>query len=235
MLVTRNPRVGVYYSIGSLLSVLVAGASWPCGAIFLWPAAALAFVAAAYFGAVSQVYVKRSGRLARTNALFLAPVIFGQWLSLKYYAARASTWNELTPRIWIGRRLSHDECVLATSRGVTAVLDLTAEFSEPDAFVRLDYLNLPILDLTAPSTAQLAEAARFIRDRAEAGTVYVHCKVGYSRTAAAVGAYLLRYASARDVGEVVAILEEARPGIVVRPEVREVLQRFAASLKDAAP
>lgn len=173
------------------------------------------------------MYVKSGGKVARLNELFMAPVIFGQWLSWKYYAEKSDIWNELSPRIWIGRRLSHQECALAVGRGVTAVLDLTAEFSEADPFLAVDYLNLPVLDLTAPSPEQLVEAALFIHERAEKGTVYVHCKVGYSRTAAAVGAYLLRYGGARDVDEVVAKLQKARPGIVVRPEIREALRRFA--------
>lgn len=222
----RNPRIGAYYAVGCGLTVALAAACWPWGAVLVWPCAALAYVAAGYFGWTRTVYVKRAGRLHRANALFLAPVIFGQWLSLCYYATQSATWNELTPRIRIGRRLTHSECALAVSRGVTAVLDLTAEFSEPPAFVALDYLNLPILDLTAPTPAQLEEAARFIHERAANGIVYVHCKVGYSRTAAAVGAYLLRYGGVSDVAQVVALLEKARPGIIVRPEIREALLAF---------
>lgn len=225
----RNPRIGAYYSVGCGLSLALAWAAWPYGAALLWPAAALGWVAAGYFGYSRGVYTKQAGRLARGNELFMAPVIFGQWVSLKYYATQSATWNELTPRIWIGRRLTHAECQEAVGKGVTAVLDLTAEFSEAAPFLGVDYLNLAVLDLTAPTPAQLEEAARFIHERAEKGTVYVHCKVGYSRTAAAVGAYLLRYAVARDVDEVVKMLEAARPGIVVRPEVREALHAFTAA------
>lgn len=225
----RNPRIGAYYSVGCGLSLALAWASWPYGAFLLWPAAALGYVAAGYFGYSEKVYTKSGGRLARTSEVFLAPVIFGQWVSLRYYATRSAIWNELTPKIWIGRRLTHEECRQAVGKGVTAVLDLTAEFSEAAPFLDVDYLNLPILDLTAPTRAQLEEAALFIKERAEKGTVYVHCKVGYSRTAAAVGAYLLRYAKARDVDDVVRMLEAARPGIVVRPEVREALRAFTAA------
>jgi protein-tyrosine phosphatase len=48
-----------------------------------------------------------------------------------------------------------------------------------------------ILDLTAANSDQLREGVEFISQRAQTGIVCVHCKVGYSRSAVVVGAYLL--------------------------------------------
>ena len=61
--------------------------------------------------------------------------------------------------------------------------------------------------------------------------VYVHCKIGYSRSAAAVGAYLLASGQAVTVTDVVAYLQQVRPSIIVRPEVWDVLQTFAQTAK----
>ena len=93
----------------------------------------------------------------------------------------------MTPNVWIGSALRNREARNAVQDGVTAVLDLTAEFSAPRAFRKLRYRNIPILDLTAPTIEQLEEMATFIAAEAERGIVYVHCKIGYSRSAAAVG------------------------------------------------
>ena len=60
------------------------------------------------------------------------------------------------------------------------MLDLTGEFSEAAPFLASVILNVPILDLTAPTQDQLALAAAFIADHQSRGTVYVHCKIGYS-------------------------------------------------------
>src|SRR5262249_38703632 len=121
-------------------------------------------------------------------------------------------------------------------RGVTSVLDLTAEFSEAAPFLKAGYLNLPILDLTAPTRGQLDTAVRFISERIASGVVYVHCKIGYSRTAAMVGAYLLASGQAHDVDDALDILRRTRPSIVVRPEAHAALADYARYCReDASP
>jgi len=55
----------------------------------------------------------------------------------------------------------------------------------------------------------------------------VHCKIGYSRSAAAVGAYLLASGQAATVTDVVEHLRQGCPSIIVRPEVWDALQTFA--------
>ena len=110
---------------------------------------------------------------------------------------------------------------------MTAVLDLTCEFSENKTFLGLDYLNLPVLDLTQLSPTQLREAADFIQQQSACGVVYVHCKAGYSRTAAATGAYLLASRQVRSWDECLAMMRRVRPAIVFRPEVGVALKEFS--------
>src|SRR5262249_48713694 len=114
------------------------------------------------------------------------------------------------------------------AEGLTAVLDLSAEFSEPWPLLTVDYRNLAVLDLTAPSHEQLRDAADFIARHRVNGIVYVHCKIGYSRSAAAVGAYLLWTGQVISTEDAIARLRQVRPGIVVRPEIVEALRQFAA-------
>ena len=149
----------------------------------------------------------------------------------RYYRRECAAWNEVTPRLWIGGRLTTAEAAEARRKGVTAVLDLTAECSEEHSLRQLNYLNLPVLDLTAPTTEQLWHAAEFIARERQNGVVYVHCKIGYSRSAAAVGAYLLSSGAALTVEDVVAQLRRVRPSIIVRPEVLAALREFQRSMK----
>jgi protein-tyrosine phosphatase len=111
--------------------------------------------------------------------------------------------------------------------GVTAVLDLTAESSEAPSFLALEYLNLQILDLTAPTSAQLRAAVDFISAHRETGAVYVHCKIGYSRSAAVVAAWLLDANLAASPQEAVAIVRTARPTLIVRPEAWAALCEYS--------
>ena len=98
-------------------------------------------------------------------------------------------------------------------------------------FLSLEYLNLQVLDLTAPTPQQLRAAADFISTHRETGTVYVHCKIGYSRTAATAGAWLLDAGLAATAEEAVALLRAARPTLVVRPEAWAALRVFQRSIE----
>ncbi len=228
--VIENRRIGFYYIAGALLVAGLVVWFWPWGALLLWPVTALGIVASAYFGRGPAIFCKTDGRLHWSARLVLAPCLLGQRLSLLYYRRQCRAWDKLTPEVWIGRVLSRREAATAVRLGVTAVLDLTAEFSEAEPFRSLKYRNIPLLDLTAPSTEQLREMAAFIDNESRQGVVYVHCKIGYSRSAAAAAAYLLQTGKARSVAEAVARLREVRPAIVVRPEVLSALAELARHL-----
>jgi membrane-associated phospholipid phosphatase len=249
--VMPNHRIGVYYLAGALALLALAWPLRPWGAFLPWPAGALAMVAAGYFGIGPGIFRKHAGRLPFSTRFALAPVLVGQYLSLVYYRRRCRPWDEAAPGVWIGRQLSPREAAEALRQGVTAVLDLTGEFSEVASFRRasrrqpdvdaadtsgsrldarqnLHYSNLPILDLTAPTQQQLCDGVAFIEKEAHRGIAYVHCKIGYSRSAAVVGAYLIASGAATCALEAIATLRRARPSIIVRPEAQRALEVFAA-------
>jgi protein phosphatase len=237
--VIPNQRVAFYYAAAAALSVALATILRPWGAILLWPAFAFGLLTAANLHLGASIFQKQAGRLPFSTRALLAPVLFGQWLSLRHYSRHCRAWDEVAPYVWIGRVLSDAEAREAIARGVTAVLDLTGEFSEAGPFRTLRYRNLPILDLTAPSAEQLGEMSTFIARQAERGIVYVHCKIGYSRSAAAVGAFLIEH-HGMSVDEALARLREARPSIIVRPEIVHALHTYAERIRpspiaDSAP
>lgn len=227
--VTKNLRVGFYYGLGCGAVFALSIYLGPWGSLLLWPAFSLGAVAAAYFGVGPSIYRKQAGSLPLSAKLVLAPFLAGQYFSLLYYRNRSRPWDEVVPGVWIGRKLGRVEARQALGRGITAVLDLTSEFSEAAPFLAGHYLNLPVLDLTAPTQTQLGKAAAFIREHSVHGKVYVHCKIGYSRSAAAVGAYLLKTGFADTAEEAVELIRRARPLLIVRPEVLDALKRFQTS------
>jgi len=226
--VVVNRRIGLYYAAGAVVVLLMNAIFWPWGALLLWPAIALGIVAIAYFGAGPIVFHKTEGRLPWSTRFVLGPCLLGQYLSLLYYRSRCRSWDEVTPRIWIGGKLGSRSANKALRSGVTAVLDLSAEFSEAKPFRNITYRNIPVLDLTAPTQAQLAEMGEFIGNHSRNGVVYAHCKIGYSRSAAAVAAYLIVSGKANTAEEAFAIIRRVRPSIVIRPEVISALSEFAA-------
>ncbi|HEX4640478.1 MAG TPA: phosphatase PAP2/dual specificity phosphatase family protein [Chthoniobacterales bacterium] len=233
--VIPNRRVGSYYFAGAFVAAGLIVFFWPWGALLIWPAVSLGIMAAAYFRFGPEVFRKRNGRLPWTTWWTLAPVLLGQEISRRYYRRQGRAWDELTPRVWIGGVLNRDEAFAVVQQGVAAVLDLTAEFSEPAPLRALNYKNVPILDLTAPTPAQLEEMVLFIERESETGIVYVHCKIGYSRTAAVAAAYLVRSGLAPTASEAMDQLRRVRPCVVMRPEVLAALHEFEANEFSSRP
>ena len=221
-----NHRIGWYYVAGAAIVLMLALIFWPLGALLLWPVIALGIVAAAYFGVGPIIFRKQDGKIPWSTRFVLGPCLIGQYLSLLYYRRQCRSWDEVTPRIWIGGKLGRRAASKAVRSGVTSVLDLSAEFSETQPFREIDYRNIPILDLTAPASEQLRQMAEFIDERSRHGIVYVHCKIGYSRSAAAIAAYLIMLGKANTAEEAFAILRRVRPSIVIRPEVVSALAGF---------
>ena len=225
-----NLRVAAYYGAGALVLSQLARLSWPWTFPLVWPAFALGAASYAYCGLGGSLYRKEQGDLTLLTRVLFAPLLFGQWLSLLYYRRKSDRWNALTPNVWIGALPTEEDAREAIAKGVTAVLDLTVEFAEVPCFCSLRYYyHLPVLDLTAPTQSQLEEAARIIEREAARGIIFVHCKAGYSRTAAAVGAWLLRTEQSAKLTEVIELLQTKRPGIIIRPEVRSGLQLLMES------
>ena len=232
--VVINRRIGSYYAIGMIVILLLVPMLWPWGVLLCWPAIALAVTASAYFGVGPVIFRKTDGRLSWSARFVLAPCLAGQYLSLLYYRRQCRTWDQVTPRLWIGGKLRDTDANEALRSGVTAVLDLSAEFSEAKPFRDLDYRNIPVLDLTAPTQAQLSEMASFIADQCRNGIVYVHCKIGYSRSASAVVAYLLTTSMADTADEAFAVVRRVRPSTVIRPEVKAALLEFEYQVRRPA-
>lgn len=226
-----NRQVGTYYFLASVSLAIVGSLLRPWGALLLWPSLALGVLGAANLRRGVAVFRKRDGRLPLATRILLGPVLLGQWLSWLHYRRHCREWDEVTPNVWIGRLLTAHEARRAVALGVTAVLDLTGEFAEPAAFRALRYRNIPVLDLTAPSIAQLHAMADFITAESAHGVVYVHCKIGYSRSAAAIAAWLLKMGRVQSVDEALAALRRARPSIVVRPEIRAILAESATAAR----
>lgn len=225
-------RIAFRYLAGVLLLSAAAIRCRPWGALLLWPALSMAIVAAGYLRLGPAIFGKTDGVVPWSTCWALGPCLLGQHLSCLHYRRQCRAWDQVTANVWIGRVLSEREAERAVQSGVTTVLDLTAEFSRAEAFRNVGYRNIPILDLAAPTFDQLHATARFIARRAGDDIVYVHCKIGYSRSAAAVIAWLLESEKVGNVAEGIALLERIRPSIVIRPEIRVALAEFELRLRE---
>ncbi len=143
----------------------------------------------AYLGLGASVFRKRDGRLPLSTKVILGPFLLTMRLTHWCLSRGRVEYSDVMPGIVAGGRLGRGRARRLRRLGVAAVLDLTAEYSETLEFRRLNYLNIPILDLTAPTPGELDRACRFIAAQSRAGVVYVHCALGISRTDAVIRAY----------------------------------------------
>ncbi len=225
--VNPNFTIALLYLGGAAVLFAVALRDPKHWAILGWVATALALVSAAYFGGGPQIFRKRSdGTVPLCSIFALAPCILGQFLSLLYYRRKLPACVRITHATLMGRRPNKREAAELIESGVTAVLDLCAELPELPALRQLNYLCVPILDLTTPTLDQLELAARFISAEAERGQVYIHCKIGYSRSAAVMAASLLFSRRAKTVSEAVAIIWQKRPVTVNSVRTLKALEEF---------
>jgi membrane-associated phospholipid phosphatase len=227
---SKNHRAAFYYGCGAAGALGLALVVPTLRIFFLWFATAMGLMVLAYTGVGPGMFRKEAGRVPFATRILLGPCLVGQYISLLYYSRRCRACDQVVPGIFIGRRLTEPQAAATVRAGVTAVLDLTAEFSEPPSFRKVVYRNVPVLDLTAPTLAQLADAAGFIEENAKDGKVYVHCKLGYSRSAAAVGAYLLQSRQAHNAEEALTLMRRARPSLLLRPECHSALRLYESAI-----
>jgi protein phosphatase len=234
----RLPKIGgtMFAALYAAMAVMfVVPLLWQpkLGWLTLWPAVACGIVAMGYAWAGPAVYRRSNGQLTWPARWVLGPVLAGQWVSWLYYARQSSRVDHVADNVWIGRLVRHHEARQLVDAEIGAVVDCCNAFNEPAALREIDRLELPILDLTAPTDAQLASAVEFIEQHRAAG-VLVHCKAGYSRSAALVAAWLLSTGRATKVDEATEMIRTARPNVVIRPEIRDALQQWQRTI-DGSP
>jgi protein-tyrosine phosphatase len=206
------------------LAVALGGAAWA----LLWVAAAFLIVASAYLGLGPRLLGKRGdGTIASPARLLLGPYFLATWAlwRLHPHLVPDNPCAEVAPGLWLGRRPRKEEL----PEGVSLLVDLTAEFTEPRGLVaKVRYRCLPTLDADAPARGPLLALVEEIA--AFSGGVYVHCANGRGRSALVVAAVLLARGLAGDVEQALALVRKARPNIDLSKSQRRLLERVSRAL-----
>jgi len=209
-------RLAALYGTGAL--AFGAAACWGGAWLWLfWPALSLLLVSMSYAFIGARGFQKGSdGRLSIGAFWLLAPYLVAAWINSRIWTRRHPEPSEIVAGVFIGRVPLRPEA--------KSVVDLCAELPcRAGGF----YRSIPVLDLTVPDRASLQAAAIAIEEARARGPVLVCCALGYSRSAAAVVAWLLETRRAESVDAAMALVRAARPAIVLKREHRAVLEVFA--------
>ncbi|WP_462380039.1 phosphatase PAP2/dual specificity phosphatase family protein [Pseudomonas sp. Marseille-QA0892] len=218
---TLAPRYGAGALGLTLFAVWVGGSAlW-----VLWPASACALVALAYGWSGPAAFQKNeNGRQAFAAAALLLPYMVGAWANSRLWTRRHPAPDNVLDGVYLGRIPTQK----AERDRFPAIVDLCPELalaSTPPGYRFIPALDLVPLDQTA--CRQASEAIEALRRR---GPVLVCCALGYSRSATAVASWLLLTGRSDSVEDAIAVIQRARPRVVLGPAHRAVLQTLLEPL-----
>jgi protein-tyrosine phosphatase len=220
---TRRRHLAARYATGALVSAAFALYLGGWALWLLWVAGSLAIVAAIYAFLDENAFQKAAdGTMSAAVQWLLAPYLVGAWLNSRWWTRSSKLACPVVPGLLIGRLPTRAE---REAQGIRSVVDMSAEL--PCAASGVRYISVPQLDLTMPSAGQLERAVQAIDSAMADGPVLVCCALGFSRSAAAIAAWLVATGRAIGVADAVAQVRRARPAAVLGPELLEVLHRFA--------
>ena len=174
---------------------------------------------------------KPAGNLPLSSYVVFWPFHLLNYASLILFrwSGQSAPFTEILPGLYLGGRVSSRDVRALTESRISAVLDLTSEFSEIHSLREATaYMCIPLLDRTAPSAAELDTAIRFIREQSQRGPVYVHCALGHGRSATVVLAYLLASGRFARFEDAMIHIQNKRPRVRLNPNQLRALQEFFA-------
>lgn len=191
---TARSSVAFYYAIMAGMALGAAGIfapAWP----WLYLATSLALVALAYARRNADFLCKEQGRHPAWIWLLFWPYLAGYaatWLLVRWRHRGQAPFASAAEGLLIGRRLSAGEAQQLPPG--CSIIDLSAELSETSALRHTRYRHFPLLDLHAPTRAQIRNIIAAIHaERTQGHPVYLHCAMGYSRSLFIARIYLHAY------------------------------------------
>lgn len=198
--------------------------------LLIWIGLTFGGVGTAYWRGDPTIFHKRpDGTLPLLPLFLLFPyhVVTRVGLWAQRLTAHFPVFHQVAPGLYLGGVPFRNDTERLRRGGVTATLDLTSEFTETPALRTATYHCIPLLDMTAPTAAELRQGAEWIRTERQAGkSVYVHCAKGVGRSATVAAAYLILSGQAQNADEAVKLLQKARPHVHLNGSQAQALTEF---------
>jgi protein-tyrosine phosphatase len=205
-------------AIGTLAIHSGGGVLW-----LLWVSGSLALVSTIYaFFGEAAFQKEADGSMSTAAWWLLGPYFLGAWLNSRWWTRTTRSADVVVPGLLLGRMPTREE---RESHGVRAIVDMAAEL--PCAAEGVRYVNVPVLDLAPPSTAQIERSVAAIETVFSNGPVLVCCALGFSRSATAVAAWLRASGRAASHADAIEQVRRARPAVVLDASHVAALEGFS--------
>ena len=184
---------------------------------FYWTALSLLLVSGAYFFNLARIFRKReNGVIPIYIRWAFIPFLMGAQLYNAWSRKndKVPPLQQIDEQLFLACRLFPSDIDTMKEMGITAILDVTCEFdglewSSTQENIR--YLNIPVLDHSVPTRAQLNQAINWIHHQVkQERRVVVHCALGRGRSVFVMAAYLLSQNKDADVHDILLKIKETR-------------------------
>ena len=206
---TRHRQLARRYGLAALGLVLptLMGGAW---LLLLWPAMSLALVASAYASGRRDFLKQTESGLPACSWLLFGPWLLAMWLNVRLRRDRLGQAVELAPGLWLGPQPAvHGLPVALQAVSGLTLISLCAEL--PWRLGGGSHgVVIAALDLVVPDEAVTAQALAAIASAMRDGPVYLHCALGYGRSAQVAAAWLQRTGMSRN--QALQRVREQRPG-----------------------
>lgn len=206
-----HPKLAGVYAAGALLMGVAATAIGGWGLWLWWPVVSLMLVAANYMVWGARGFqVSKGGSMSVSAYVLYAPYLAGVWINSRLWTWRLAPAVEVLPGVWLGRTPARSDAGCGRWSDVVA---MSPELPPP---ARSGVTLVPVLDLTVPSSNSLRRAVAAIDASYRQGQpLLVCCALGFSRSAAALAAWLVHSKKSGSIDDAIELLRAARPQLVL--------------------
>ncbi|MGE6380232.1 diacylglycerol kinase family protein [Shewanella baltica] len=212
-------HIKYFYLAGAVLLAYfaVTGTSPLLTFIWAWASLSLFLVGSAYWFNLASIFRKRQdGTIPWYIRWGFIPFLLGSRLYNHWARKRDSvpSMQKIDEQLYLGCRLFSADLEKIKANKITAILDVTAEFDGLDWSQfedHIEYLNIPILDHSVPTSAQLNQAVNWLHRQVRANKqVLIHCAMGRGRSVLVLAAYLVCKDKQRNFAEVLQQIKQVR-------------------------
>lgn len=212
-------HIKYFYLAGAVLLAYfaVTGTSPLLTFIWAWTSLSLFLVGSAYWFNLASIFRKRQdGTIPWYIRWGFIPFLLGSRLYNHWARKRDSvpSMQKIDEQLYLGCRLFSADLEKIKANKITAILDVTAEFDGLDWSQfedHIEYLNIPILDHSVPTSAQLNQAVNWLHRQVRANKqVLIHCAMGRGRSVLVLAAYLVCKDKQRNFAEVLQQIKQVR-------------------------
>ncbi|MDT3272449.1 diacylglycerol kinase family protein [Shewanella sp. SP2S2-4] len=212
-------HIKYFYFMGAVLLAYfaVTGTSPLLTFIWAWTSLSLFLVGSAYWFNLASIFRKRQdGTIPWYIRWGFIPFLLGCRLYNHWARKRDSvpSMQKIDEQLYLGCRLFSADLQKIKANKITAILDVTAEFDGLDWSQfedHIEYLNIPILDHSVPTSAQLNQAVNWLHRQVRANKqVLIHCAMGRGRSVLVLAAYLVCKDKQRNFAEVLQQIKQVR-------------------------